>query len=208
MARLIDGGTLDTPAREQASHPVPGVPTLPPGARPNKYGAKCPNCGGWVEPEAGRLDKIDGKWVVSHIQPCPAKAEAPVPAANRIADGAAAANIIYDGDYTLEREDHHRTFRIRVQDADDEFKPGQQIVSYLSGPDNENDYTRFGHLFNGRLYIWRKFQGNTTLVADAQALMADPASALAAARCFSCHRKLTVPASVHAGYGPECIKQQ
>lgn len=200
MARLIG----EVPAKAQATYPSrKSASSLPPGVRPNKFGGRCPNCGGWVEPGAGRLDNIDSKWVVSHIQPCPDTS--PEPEVVEMADHAEEQGVIFDGDYTVEREDHHRTFNLRTQPQDADFMPGVQIIRFLSGPDNENDFTQFGHIKGGRLYVWKSFRQNGTLVADAEHFITDPSAALKSARCFRCHRKLTVPTSVHQGYGPECV---
>lgn len=43
---------------------------------PNKYAGKC-KCGGWVEAEAGKLVKRDGKWASEHIT-CPETPKAAV----------------------------------------------------------------------------------------------------------------------------------
>lgn len=39
--------------------------------RGNKYGGRCYGCHQWVEPQAGRIEKIAGAWAVHHVGDCP-----------------------------------------------------------------------------------------------------------------------------------------
>jgi hypothetical protein len=82
-----------------------------------------------------------------------------------------------------------------------------QLVEYLSGADNESDYTRFGHVRDNRVSVWKRFKDNEALNADLKAFWADPSAALPSVQCYRCHRDLTVPTSVHNGLGPECAKK-
>lgn len=119
-----------------------------------------------------------------------------------------AAKPLLDGFYTLPSQEAsagHRTFRLRTQSSKDEFMPGKQIIGYLTGPDNERDYTNIGTVVGGRLRVWARHRNNVSLVVDAQRLLADPDSALVAAHCYRCHALLTVPESVLSGYGPTCL---
>lgn len=120
----------------------------------------------------------------------------------------------WDGLYTIENPTSglpHRTFRLRTQDADDKFAPGRQIIAYLSGPNNERDYTGFGFVDRNALgyfvKVWKRHQDNQGVQRDAEQLLLDPDAYLTEAKCIRCHRTLTVPASVHQGYGSECIKR-
>lgn len=121
---------------------------------------------------------------------------------------AVAPEPVYDGVYTVVRPDEtHRTFRLRTQAPDAKFAPGKQVIEHLSGADNEGDYTAFGFVADGRVQVWKAHRGNVALLRDAEALLADPSAALVAAHCFRCGRRLTVPASLNQGYGPECAKK-
>jgi hypothetical protein len=115
--------------------------------------------------------------------------------------------VILDGIYTIESAEGHRTLRLRTQEADAEFAPGQQVIEFLSGPDNERDYTGFGFIKGGQLKRWKRFATNAALLRDAETLLADPSGALKVAHCARCHRKLTVPSSINAMVGPECSKK-
>jgi hypothetical protein len=50
--------------------------------RPNKYGAKCCHCGGWVPEGEGAISKASGVWKTAHLDACPEPA-AKVAAAER-----------------------------------------------------------------------------------------------------------------------------
>ena len=122
---------------------------------------------------------------------------------------AMAPETIYDGIYTVEDDQGHVTFRLRTQKADDDFMGGRQLVGYLTGADNDRDYTTIGHLTEtGTARVWRKHQSKERIVDALRTLLADPEAAVKAVHCYRCHRTLTVPASVHDGLGPECSKRQ
>lgn len=114
---------------------------------------------------------------------------------------------LYDGLYTIEAPVGHRTFRVRTQGLDEDFAPGKTVLAFQSGPDNNRDYTPFAFVVSGQVRIWSRFKDNAEMVRDAQALVRNPSYALQAAHCIRCHRTLTVPASIHNGYGPECAKK-
>lgn len=183
-------------------HPQPLATEAP--AKTNRYAAKCAECGQQVAEGAGSLSNEGGKWVTRHFPTCP---EASAPAEDAVV--LPQINVIngkplFDGIYTLETLTGHRTFRLRTQASDDDFMPGVQIIQYLSGQDNTHDYTSFGHVKGGHLYVWKRHQANEVLVADAKVFIARPDQAEPAVACFRCRRTLTVPASVHNGMGPEC----
>lgn len=209
-------GSLGQAAAEAEARQTTAPAARPSGAlRANKFGAKCENCGVFVPEGVGMIEKRGAKWVVLHIERCPE----PGSEENRVAQAAAQepkhqvnevkGQPLYDGIYTYETQASYRTFRLRTQGLDEEFMPGVQLISYLTGPDNERDYTGFGHVKGGRLYVWKKHQDKATLVKDAQAFMADPHAAhvTQSINCFRCGRTLTVPASVHNGLGPECARK-
>ena len=106
-----------------------------------------------------------------------------------------------------------------TQDGQKNFFFGKQIVSFLSGPDNENNFTGFAHLDeNGGLHVWKKFREGNAVKKYEQALnilasqdikgqgKAGLEYAMRSGRCYRCSRTLTVPASLHRGMGPQCFK--
>lgn len=178
--------------------------------RTNKYAADCESCFGRVEAEQGILTLEGGQWVVRHkpgrcgvtepeVQPEPQR-----PVTIKVPDGR----------YTIQFEDGtYKTLRVAAQADDADFMPGRQIVSYLSGSNNDADYTSFAHfLENGSLVVWKRHQDNRSLREAVKVLIGSPqAAALAYAEqsgcCARCGRTLTVPSSLHAGFGPECAKK-
>jgi hypothetical protein len=122
-------------------------------------------------------------------------------------DPAAPHSEVWPGTYTLPTLEGHRTFKVIVQRPDAEFAPGQTILAYLSGSDNESNYTSFAFIRGNRLSVWNRFKGNEALIRDAEAFLADPDSAEAARNCLYCGRKLTTLESIARGIGPECNKK-
>lgn len=119
--------------------------------------------------------------------------------------------VIYDGVYTVTYADGtYKTLKLRTQKADARFRPGVQLVKYLSGPDNTNDYTGFGEVHGGTVKIWKKFADNEGLAKACKVMLGakdaeQGATFEVSVSCFRCGRPLTVPASMHDGYGPDCI---
>lgn len=204
MARFLDS----TPTETQPTYTSP--------VRTNKYAAPCVDCGARVEAEQGTLTKNEqGKWEVKHVKPCPEVVAAlPVVTETVTVTTGSAPSPVFDGIYTLVKDEGHQTIRIRVQDKDATFKPGVQIVGYLVGPDNEKDYQSVGEITKGGAFkVWQKHASKTDLVTDIFAILTDTEAKidrkeiLLAAKCFRCHHTLTVPTSVHDGLGPECAKK-
>lgn len=179
--------------------------------RPNRYNAKCINCGERVAPEQGWLTGTPGNWGAEHKN-CDDVAKPLAP--ERGQAKTETTFVVPEGRYTIEFEDgSYKTLRVRRQDDDANFKPGALLLSYLSGSDNDSDYTSFGHVEdNGGVRVWTKHRQNTTLMEAVKVLMGSPdaareAYAVRSERCSRCGRTLTVPASVHNGVGPECAKK-
>jgi uncharacterized protein DUF6011 len=112
--------------------------------------------------------------------------------------------------------DEYRT--IRLSDADPavftNLAPGTQIASFLSGSDNEGDFTGFAFVMGDTLRVWKKYKANAAASKAIKALNMlitsdDPMSAmreyvLRSSRCGVCGRKLTTPDSIRLGIGPIC----
>lgn len=202
-------------AAAEATAPAPRPSGPPP--KPNRYGGACVDCGGYVQAEAGALARTDKGWGAKHLV-CPAAGD-PVAEAVRAVEAVqdvppgfvkitATTGQVYvglqPGVYTLETGGGHRTFRVRVQSTDEDFAPGKTILEYLSGPDNERDYTPFAFLNGVRLAVWKKHQDNEVLITDAREFLADPSRALLAAKCIRCNRNLSTPESIRTMMGPDC----
>lgn len=129
-------------------------------------------------------------------------------------------SAIPDGTYTVALAgDGHVTIRVR----DWQNHNGAQKLEWLVGSDNESSFAMMGVLDQGTARLWRTariYNGPTYTVGDRQRaavnvlLQADGnlaelglAYAIASSRCWRCNRRLTVPASVHAGLGPDCAER-
>lgn len=207
-SQSVPNFTRGADATPSSNRPSTDRPASSPSARTNKYGARCARCGVYVPEGQGTIEKnASGRWDVIHVQPCPdpqqASQAAPAPAAFAVPDGR----------YTVIWGDHYKTIRVRHQDEFDDFMPGKVLLSYLSGANNDRDYTRFGHVDErGQVRIWKKHQGNETLREAVKVLLGDPQAASKAYAaesgcCGVCGRTLTTPESLAAGIGPECSKK-
>lgn len=121
-----------------------------------------------------------------------------------------------DGTYTVVKSDgSYATIKLEVVSSGK--LEGKRIVSYLSGPDNETDFTGFAFASGFNISVWRRFRGENTAqwVEAALTVLGHPARteefreayAMRSGRCARCNRTLTVPASVNRGLGPECAKK-
>ena len=186
----------------EATRPPVDAPLI----RTNKYAATCANCQQRVEPNAGILIRGESAWVVTHVQPCPeAPEDAPAPTNYN--------EILTKGTYTVVLDGTHTTIKIVRQAEDDDFMPGLLVIGYLSGSNNETDYTNFANVrSNGVANVWTKHRDNERLADVMRTLVgnipaAREAYAIESSRCSYCNRKLTVPASVNQGLGPECARK-
>ncbi len=121
---------------------------------------------------------------------------------------------VIPGIYTLTFEDgSHRTLKVHKDGFEE--GDGKQIVSFLSGAQNDSDYTGFAHLHIGRSFLWKRFKANpdSKIAKALEALMAagredlhkfGVAYAQQSGKCYICNRTLTTPESIAAGIGPIC----
>lgn len=178
---------------------------------PNKYASNCERCHGRVEAGQGLTTKEDGQWVVRHQGDC---LQQTLPVEPPVSSIPQSAFPVPEGRYTVSFADgSYKTIKVGRQHEDSEFMPGRLILSYLSGSDNDSDYTSFAHVLeNGTVVVWKKHRENETLRESVKVLLGSPqAAALAYAEqsgcCARCGRTLTVPVSLNMGYGPECAKR-
>lgn len=121
----------------------------------------------------------------------------------------------YVGTYTVVfSENQYETIKIeRVKNG---ALAGRYIASFLSGPDNELDFQGFAFVNEyGDVHTWKKYnnlEGGLKYRAvqiilqdiDGAKEKGQEAYAMRSGRCSRCGRKLTVPASLHRGLGPDC----
>lgn len=114
----------------------------------------------------------------------------------------------------------HRTIRVKAWEK--ALKPDSPsvplIVGFLSGSDNEENYTYVGFLReDNRINFWKSFRSGGAFRIDrfqravdivaGDTAKAGLAYALHSSKCYRCNRTLTVPTSIHNGLGPECAKK-
>ena len=122
--------------------------------------------------------------------------------------------ILPDGTYTIvDVEGGYFTFRVRSLKTGK--LAGRTIVEYLSGPDNTLDFQAFGFVNDHSINVWSRFERGSLVdrARQIEATARDTHAALEAAgiayavrssRCRRCNKVLTVPASIHRGFGPDC----
>lgn len=127
---------------------------------------------------------------------------------------------MFNGFYTVtSTSGEHRTFTVRTQPHHAAFAPCKRIVSILDGPDNNTDYTDFGFVTDTGIRVWKHYRGETepsfyekcaVMLWSLAERGADSPYAkrgmqmLLDKRCVRCNRRLTTPASIELGIGPEC----
>ena len=103
------------------------------------------------------------------------------------------------------------TLRFKVPPHSQRWK-GIQLVAFLSGPNNEFDYTRCANRTDTGYRLWSRYRADGKVANAIRALIGDETAqeaagmvyALESGNCRRCGRTLTVPASIHRGLGPEC----
>jgi hypothetical protein len=125
------------------------------------------------------------------------------------------ASAIGQGHYTVVHLDGtHTTVKVGKWNPD-RNRPGRKIrwISYLSGSNNESDYTWFARQGDGEGYVIApKHRMNGKLGTSLRVIFheggvhdAAKAYALESGRCARCNRLLTHPESILVGYGEECL---
>ena len=134
-----------------------------------------------------------------------------------IEDPAAAREFVFGGSavFTLVSKKTGTRFTYRVSKAKD--KDDMFFASTLSGPDNLSDYSYIGFIrtsgnFPGLLTSGAKGKMGTPSYSAlawflnqlAKADLPDTVEMWHEGRCMKCARRLTDPASIKRGLGPEC----
>jgi hypothetical protein len=111
------------------------------------------------------------------------------------------------------------TYRVRQLVDDAGSRQPLHFVSTLFGPDNESDFVYLGIIGNqGEFRLTKKSRftvdspqakafGFFWRHANAPGDLPDALECWHEGRCGRCGRKLTVPASIASGFGPECLSK-
>jgi len=111
------------------------------------------------------------------------------------------------GTFTVVALDGSRT-TIRLQEP--RTKDGRVFASFLTGADNDVDFTYFATLRGGVMsgqdgsFAAQRQAVRAILAPSADLQAMGLAYALESSNCWRCGRTLTVPASIHSGLGPDC----
>lgn len=152
-------------------------------------------------------------WMRAQTLPAERQAARPAPS---MAAPPVVGRALPDGYYTVVDGAGHLTVRLRRVEHPEGLRyplpAGAQSAAYLFGPDNGSDYASFAWVTGGEARVWGRYRGGRAeealrvlLGAGAdQRGEASLAYALASGRCARCGRLLTVPASIHRGFGPDC----
>jgi hypothetical protein len=164
------------------AEPAP-VEAPQPQHRPNKYAGDCGSCRGHVAAEAGRLERVDGRWVAYHLDgECPnIEHAAPQPA--ELADVPA-------GHYAVESTGHNDLAFYRVDCPTEGSYAGRVFVKLVVGGHPDQNVAR-SHVAG----ILERIAADS----DAAARYGRELG-----RCCRCNRTLTDETSRSLGIGPEC----
>ena len=129
---------------------------------------------------------------------------------------------------TMENERSHGHFTYRVKHKKGADPHGPYFVSILNGPDNNHHYVYIGTLWIGRggslTGLYFNHSAKSQVGGEAQSVMSlhwafsrlnitgpehpwpSHIKLYHEGRCGRCGKRLTVPESIKAGYGPECVQ--
>lgn len=200
----------DSVAEVRKCYGVSGTTTQVLDYKSNQYPGNCRLCGAKVEAEQGRVDKIDGKWLTSHLDgKCPQKP--PLRKVGRYRHSGDPAWESADGDPQGYGDPADRYAAIPV---------GHYATGSLTGH-NDLDFWRVDRpeqgKYAGRTFVKRIVGGKPDLNVSRETKFAaleailEIGTELSAAlygqklgRCSRCNRHLTDELSRKFGMGPEC----
>ena len=163
----------------------------PAAVRTNNYGGKCGKCAVWVEPQTGRIEKINGRWVTFHLD-----GACPTPAAATPKVDLAFGLYLHD-DGTV-----HKVYKTRND------RPAVKVlVPQSTGEINADGTPRLRGSFQ---YVSGgvRIVAAAVLAGTAHALTQDEAAAFGRqfSFCVNCGLYLDDDRSLAAGYGPTCAE--
>lgn len=122
---------------------------------------------------------------------------------------------IFNGTHTLHctGTNEHWSFDIKTQKKDARFRPGERLISLLSGPSNTGDWRAIGAVDEQGIHLFRRYAtGHLPSIVDKLWSLGTGGEVrgyewLLAGSCCECNRKLTVPLSIRTGIGPICAER-
>jgi len=160
--------------------------------RKNKFAGTCRKCHGKVDAEAGRIDKIDGQWVPSHLEgQCPQRA--PQETAPRFEQGLDRYDKIPKGHYATVSASGRNDFDFwRVDRPEQGAYAGRTFVKRIVGGKPDLNVSRD-----------MKFRALEAIMSEGIELTAKRYG-VELGHCYRCNRTLTDETSRALGIGPEC----
>ena len=116
--------------------------------------------------------------------------------------------LTHNGTFTVvsSQTGNHRTFKITTPGKGK--LAGKRVVSLLTGPNNERDYTLFGFVEPNGIRVWQRCADMAPLAKMLENLphhiQRGSVTVTASVCCRVCNRKLTTPESLALGIGPSC----
>jgi len=165
----------------------------------------------------GSKRDVDDKWGTGGAEPWEAAAVTPDDMKGRFKDAEAALRFMRAGKATVTLVSRRTgtRFTYRLRESDDKMC---LFVGLLTGANNETDYSYLGRVSRDIFWAGRKVPKAGDIGKDAESSRAfawtwrqlvsgaipEALEVWHEGRCGRCGRKLTVPTSVAAGFGPEC----
>ena len=196
-SKRVASGLIDSlMAMSRTATPAPSTRTTSP-IRSNRYAGTCRTCGQAVEVEAGRIEKIDGRWATFHLDgECPEVEQTDASPVEGIDISGVPA-----GRYGIPGGDT----RLKVQ-IDRPERGNWAGWTFIRDAAEYGQGRRYGKIRPGsEIYVG-------DIMTEMAAIAADPLAAAKrygelTSRCCICNRKLEDEGSVAAGIGPVCARK-
>jgi hypothetical protein len=159
------------------------LPDVESNIRHNKFDAPCSECGHEVPAGEGVLRKVDGSWLVGHLDGCPEEPDYPA--------------SVPDGRYAIDNSDGDTAF-YQVKNG---RKPGVVFIDLVIGGGYSGASSKRMPVANKqRKAILHK-------IIEAGVIEAAERFGKELGRCYACGRELTDETSRELGIGPDCRKK-
>lgn len=164
------------------------MPTTTTPVRSNRFAGRCQTCHHDVAEGAGRIERVDGRWIVLHLDgTCPEVAAPAAPESTAVEPGV----YVVDGDIVKVQANKAKTatYALRWIVINGERLLDSDGISRVHGE-------------------WEYEAGLVRKVRPDQRMSVEQAKAfvLRYGRCARCSRKLKAADSVERGIGPVCMK--
>lgn len=167
------------------------VPAAALPVRSNRYPGQCQTCRGFVEAEAGRIEKINGQWKTFHLAgQC---VETPAPSSGSPA-APGAVHEVPAGHYAITSHGSNDLIFLRVDHGTGQYE-GRIFGKFIVGgrPDERIPF--------------RQLPGLLARIVEEGVIESSRRYGREIGRCCLCNRELTDQESRAAGIGPDCANK-